>query len=168
MSPEDHLAAALRAVGFLDDPEAVGTPGRVMAFLQEFAPPTGEPTLEPLEAPGPDPVILRGLPFHSLCVHHLLPFFGTADIAYRPDRSIAGLGAIARSLRHFARQPQLQERLGAQLAGFLCDELGCGVVVRLRARQMCMEMRGAESAGTVESLALRGPGAEGLLPLLGP
>lgn len=168
MTPEEHLAAALRAAGFLDDPESVGTPARVMALLREFAPPADEPTLDPLEAPGPDPVLLRGLPFHSLCVHHLLPFFGTADVAYRPDRSIAGLGGIARALRHFARQPQLQERLGAQLAGFLADELGCPVLVRLRARQMCMEMRGAESAGTVETLALRGPGAEALLPLLGP
>jgi GTP cyclohydrolase I len=165
MTPEEHLAAALGALGFLEDPEAEGTPERVAALLREFAP-GAEPVLETFESPGPDPVLLRGLPFHSLCAHHLLPFFGEADIAYRADQRIAGLGGIARALRHFARQPQLQERLGAQLAGFLADELGAPVLVRLRARQMCMEMRGAESTGTVETLALRGPGAEGLVALL--
>lgn len=168
MTPEDHIAAALAALGFVDDPETDGTADRFTELLRGFAPGRADPDLATFESPGPDPVLLRGLPFHSLCAHHLLPFFGTADVAYRPDARIAGLGAIARALRHFARQPQLQERLGAQLAGFLADELGAPVLVRLRARQMCMEMRGAESAGTVETLCLRGPGAEGLLPLLAP
>ncbi len=168
MTPEDHLTAALGALGFLDDPETVNTPDRVVAMLREFSPGRPDPTFDTFEAPGPDPVLLRGLPFHSLCAHHLLPFFGTADIAYRPELRIAGLGAVARVLRHFARQPQLQERLGAQLAGFLADELDAPVLVRLRCRQMCMEMRGAESSGTVETMTLRGPGAELLLPLLAP
>lgn len=167
MSPAEHLAHTLDALGFLHDPEAADTPARVVELLRGFAPGRPPPQVDGFPAPGRDPVLLRGLPFHSLCVHHLLPFFGEADIAYRPTASICGLGSIARTLRHFARQPQLQERLGAEVAEHLAGALGAPVLVRLRARQMCMEMRGIESPGTVETLTLRGRGAEELAGLLG-
>lgn len=165
MSPVDHLTAALESLGFLADPEAQGTPERVIAFLRDHAPGRPPPVVEPLPSPGGEAVVLRGLPFHSLCVHHLLPFFGEADVAYRPAGTICGLGAIGRVLRHHARQPQLQERLGVAVADQLHLALGAPVAVRLRARQMCMEMRGVESAGTVETLALRGEGAGALVGL---
>lgn len=167
MNAEAHLAAALEALGFTGDPELGATPVRVAEMLRGFAPGRPLPELELFEAPATDPVILRGLPFHSLCAHHLLPFFGAATVAYRPAGQVSGLGGVARALRFFARQPQLQERMGAQLADFLHERLRGPVVVRLRARQMCMEMRGAESPGEVETLALRGPGAEALVGLLG-
>jgi GTP cyclohydrolase I len=155
-NPEDHLAAVLDDLGYRADPEGRDTPGRLLDVLRTYAPGQPVPSLECFPAPGSDLVVLRALPFHSLCAHHLLPFFGEADIAYRPAEKVAGLGGIARALRHFARQPQLQERLGAQLADHLSEALGAPVGVRLRARQMCMEMRGIESAGLVETRAWRG------------
>lgn len=157
MSPEAHLAAVLDALGYTADPEGRDTPGRLLDVLREFAPGQAAPPLDTFESPGADIVVLRALPFHSLCAHHLLPFFGTADVIYRPVGRIAGLGAFARALRHFARQPQLQERLGAALADHLHAKLDAPVGVRLRARQMCMEMRGIESGGEIETLAWRGP-----------
>jgi GTP cyclohydrolase I len=150
------LHEALRTLGFCADPACEGTAVRVAELLAEFAPGVAPPPLECFDAPGGDAVILRDLPFYSLCAHHLLPFFGTADVAYRPRGRVAGLGAIARALQHFARRPQLQERLGAQLAAHLHAELQAPVRVRLRARQMCMEMRGARSAGMCQTEAQAG------------
>ena len=162
MLEEAHLTAVLDALGYRDDPEGSATPGRFLDVLRDFAPGQPAPALECFDAPGPDLVVMRALPFHSLCAHHLLPFFGEADIAYRPTVKVAGLGGLARALRHFARQPQLQERLGAGLADHLHAALGGPVGVRLRARQLCMEMRGIESLGTVETRAWRGPADEEL------
>ena len=167
MRPDEHLAAVLDELGYTADPEGRDTPGRLLEVLRAYAPGRPPPSLECFDAPGQDLVVLRALPFHSLCAHHLLPFFGEADVAYRPTARVAGLGGIARALRHFARQPQLQERLGASLADHLHGALGGAVGVRLRARQMCMEMRGVESPGTVETRALRGPTDDELRRALG-
>lgn len=156
MTGPASLGALLNELGFSDDPECGGTAERFAAVLAEFAPGRAAPAMTTFPAPAHDTVILRGLPFHSLCAHHLLPFFGEADIAYVPTERIAGLGAIAHVLRHFSRQPQLQERLGAQLADYLHAALDAPVGVHLKARQLCMEMRGAESIGTVETIAVRG------------
>jgi GTP cyclohydrolase I len=156
-----HVAALDRALvelGYRADPEGAETAGRWLSVLEDFAPGRPPPALDCFPAPGGDVVRFTGLPFHSLCVHHLLPFFGQADIVYRPVDRIAGLGAVARALRHFSRQPQLQERLAAQLADHLHAALAAPVGVRLRARQLCMEMRGAESPGEIEVVALRGGG----------
>lgn len=166
MSREPSLRAILDELGFSADPEAAETSTRWTEVLREFGPKSRPAVLDTFPAPGRDLVVFRSLPFYSLCVHHLLPFFGHADIAYLPAEShgrIAGLGAVAGALRHFARQPQLQERLGAQLSSFLHDELRGPVVVRLSARQMCMEMRGAESTGNIETLALRGGATRSML-----
>lgn len=154
---EDSLRSILAELGYDLDPECADTPARFLSVLADYAPTQAPPALDTFVAPAAgDEVRLTALPFYSLCAHHLLPFFGTADIVIRPQERIAGLGAVARALRHFARQPQLQERLGAQLATHLSAELDAPVAVRLRARQMCMEMRGVESPGEVVTVALRG------------
>lgn len=161
-----HVASldrALAELGYRSDPESAQTASRWLSVLEDFAPGRPLPALDTFPAPSADAVRFRGLPFHSLCAHHLLPFFGHADIAYRPVKVIAGLGAVARALRHFARQPQLQERLAAQLADHLAAALGAPVAVRLHARQLCMEMRGVESAGEIEVVALRGGADASLL-----
>ncbi len=165
MKPRDVAAIdrALENLGFKDDPEGAGTAARWLSVLEEFQPGKPPPPLDTFDAPGEDEVRLRGLPFHSLCAHHLLPFFGEAEVVYIPAGKLAGLGAVARALRHFARQPQLQERLGAQLADHLHATLGGPVAVRLRARQLCMEMRGAESPGEVETITLRGGASRSLI-----
>ena len=83
MSPVDHLQAVLDSLGYRADPEGRDTPGRLLEVLVAFAPGRPPPRIECFDAPGHDLVVIRAIPFHSLCAHHLLPFFGDADIAYR-------------------------------------------------------------------------------------
>lgn len=163
----DHIQAVLDALGYHRDPEADGTAARWLEVLREYAPKGEAPPLEPLSTSSYGPVIARGLPFRSLCVHHLLPFFGTADIGFAPRGRLVGIGTLPRTLRHFARQPQLQERIGEQVAQHLAAALEAPVVVRLRARHLCMEMRGPESEGLVETLSFAGPDPESVAGLLG-
>jgi GTP cyclohydrolase I len=165
MTPEEHVRAALSALGFDDDAETAGTPERFVGLLRELRPrPTPPLSTFPLERSGP--VVLRQLPFYSMCAHHLLPFFGHADVAYWPSDRVAGFSGVAARLRHHARRPQLEERLARDLADDLTSALQPrGLVVRLTARQLCMEMRGAESTGTIEVVASSGH-VEPLLPLL--
>jgi GTP cyclohydrolase I len=102
-------------------------------------------------------VAIREVPFHSLCEHHLVPFFGVAEIVYLPNAHIAGFSSIARVLHHFARRPQLQERLAAQVADALIGALTpAALLVRLRARQLCVEMRGFGTGVECTSTAARG------------
>jgi GTP cyclohydrolase I len=94
-------------------------------------------------------VIQTNIPFYSICEHHLVPFFGHGAIAYLPSEKIVGLSKLARTLVHFSRQLQNQERITTQVAEFLEDRLkpkGVGVV--LTGRHLCMEMRGVEKPGT--------------------
>ncbi len=160
-----HAEAALRALGFTEDPEMQASGRRFVEFLAEFMP-GPRPHLSGFAVDGSGPVVLKGMAFHSLCAHHLVPFFGEASVAYLPGATVAGLGGIARMLHHFARQPQLQERLAEQLADALAEDLAPrGLVVRLTARQMCMEMRGARTRAEVVVLARRGDD-QGLVQLL--
>ena len=103
-------------------------------------------------------VVARGIPFHSLCEHHLLPFVGVAHVAYLPGDRILGLSKLARVVEYYARSLQVQERLTTQVADWLERELqpkGVGVVIE--AEHLCMSLRGVQKQGasTVTS-ALRG------------
>lgn len=94
-------------------------------------------------------VLARAIPFHSLCMHHLLPFHGVAHVAYLPGDRILGLSKLARVVDMFARGLQVQERLTKQIASWLEDALhpkGVGVV--LEAEHMCMTIRGVQKPGT--------------------
>jgi len=95
-------------------------------------------------------VAVRSISFHSICEHHLLPFFGTAHIVYRPHAGrVAGLVVCARLVARMAQRPQLQERLTEDIAREIEQGLGAeGVLVVLDARQLCMTMRGAHAHGT--------------------
>ena len=95
-------------------------------------------------------VAVRSISFHSICEHHLLPFFGTAHIVYRPHAGhVAGFGVFARLVARMAQRPQLQERLTEDIAREIEQGLGAeGVLVVLDARQLCMTMRGARAHGT--------------------
>jgi GTP cyclohydrolase I len=103
-------------------------------------------------------VLVQGIPLVSVCEHHLLPFTGTAAVGYLPGRRIVGLSKLARLVEHFARRPQVQERLTQQIADWLTDELaprGVGVVVQ--AEHTCMTLRGVRAAGaTTKTSALHG------------
>jgi len=95
-------------------------------------------------------IAVRSISFHSVCEHHLLPFFGTAHIVYRPHAGrVAGFGIFTRLVERMARRPQLQERLTGDIARAIEQGLGAeGVLVVLDARQLCMTMRGARAHGT--------------------
>ncbi len=104
-------------------------------------------------------VIVRDIPLYSMCEHHLLPFIGKCHIAYIPKNGrIIGLSKFARIVDCFARRPQVQERLTAQIADFLYRKLEPqGVAVVIEAEHLCMTMRGARAAGSsTQTSALRG------------
>jgi len=93
-------------------------------------------------------VVEVGIPFYSLCEHHLAPFFGTAVVAYIPNKRIVGISKLCRTVEHFARSLQVQERMTMQIAEMLQERLKPrGVAVMLRARHMCQEMRGVRKSG---------------------
>ena len=95
-------------------------------------------------------VVVKEIPFYSLCEHHLLPFFGTAAVAYIPDGRVVGLSKIPRIVETYARRLQVQERMTSQIADFLMEQLrpqGVGVVIE--ATHLCAVMRGVRKPGTV-------------------
>ena len=161
------LAAAERAarellVALGADLEAAGlreTPRRVASAYAELL--TPEPfamTTFPNDEGYDELVVVRDIPFQSLCMHHLLPFHGVAHVAYLPAERIIGLSKLARVVDHFARDLQVQERLTTQVAACIQEELepkGVGVV--LEAEHLCMSLRGVQKVGarTVSS-ALHG------------
>ena len=162
---ERALADLIRALGLdpATEPELAATPSRVAdLYAEAFAglAPGAEPELATFpvtaDAAG-DLVVVRDLPFHSLCVHHFVPFFGVAHIAYLPGERWIGISGAARLLDLYARRPQLQERLTAQIADHL-ERLVAprGVAVMVEARHLCMEMRGIRKPGVVETRAVRG------------
>ncbi len=148
-----------------EDPEREGlteTPGRVAeAYAHLFSGIREDPTrnLEvSFPAAGHDTVLLRDVPVASMCEHHLLPFVGKTHLGYVPEDRVVGLSEIVRLVEGFARRPQLQERLTAQIADALCQTLGSrGSIVVIEAEQLCMTMRGAQKPGTVTvTSAIRG------------
>jgi GTP cyclohydrolase I len=134
------------------DPEREGlrkTPERYQKFIKEFF--AEKPfNITVFENEGYDEMVIQtNIAFYSICEHHLLPFFGYGAIAYVPDQKIVGLSKLARTLTHFSRRLQTQERLTTQVTEFLAEKLqpkGIGVV--LTGRHLCMEMRGIEKPGT--------------------
>lgn len=103
-------------------------------------------------------VLLRDIPFYSICEHHLMPFIGKAHVAYLPDGQVLGVSKLARIVDSFARRLQLQERLTNQIADFLMQNLKpLGVTVVLEAAHSCMTIRGIKKPGaTMVTSALRG------------
>ena len=162
---ENAVREILLAIG--EDPEREGlleTPARVARMYEEiFSGLESNPEQhlkifhEPQEHN--DLVLVRDIPLYSVCEHHLLPFVGKAHIAYIPDKGkIIGLSKFARIVDCFARRPQVQERLTAQIADFLYKNMEpLGVAVVIEAEHLCMTMRGARAAGaTTMTSALRG------------
>jgi GTP cyclohydrolase I len=157
---ERAVAEMLRAVGV--DARADGlrdTPRRVAAAYAELLTPQPfELTTFPNEDGYDELVVACSIPFHTLCMHHLLPVHGVAHVGYLPGERIVGLSKLARVVELFARDLQIQERMTTQIADWLQGELSPrGVGVVLEAEHMCMTLRGVGKAGsrTVTS-ALRG------------
>lgn len=141
---EGHVARVLQSLG--EDITREGlqeTPRRHVKFLREFLSP--EPfAMTTFENEGAGEMILQtGISFFSLCEHHIVPFWGTASVAYIPGERIVGLSKLARVVDHCARRLQNQERITTEIADYLETRLAPrGVAVKLRARHLCMEMRG--------------------------
>ncbi len=110
------------------------------------------------EAEGSEMVVVKDIEFYSLCEHHMLPFFGTAHIAYIPDKLILGLSKFARVADVFARRMQVQERMTSQIADALEEVLKPkGLAVVTEASHLCMMMRGVEKQGSsTRTSAMRG------------
>jgi GTP cyclohydrolase IA len=150
----------LRAVGADVDAEGLeDTPRRVAdAYAELLTPRPFRATTFPNDEGYDELIVARSIPFHSLCMHHLLPFHGVAHVGYLPGERIIGLSKLGRVVEFFSRDLQIQERLTTQIADWLQRELepkGVGVV--LEAEHMCMSLRGVQKLGamTVTS-ALRG------------
>ena len=152
------IAGATKAVHDLlvalgEDPDSVHlerTPERVArAYVELLTPVAFAPTTFPNDECYDELVLVRDIPFHSLCQHHLLPFVGVAHVAYLPQDRIVGLSKLARVVEHFSRSLQVQERMTQQIAGWLETQLAPrGVGVVLEAEHMCMRLRGVRTAGT--------------------
>lgn len=161
---EKAVREILEAVG--EDPEREGlrdTPARVARYYAEVLDGVNRDPADEVDAFFGDEhyqeiVMVKDIPFYSLCEHHLVPFHGQAHVAYLPKGRVTGLSKLARLVEGYARRPQMQERLTAQVADALWDRLNpLGVLVVIEAEHLCMSMRGIKKPGaaTVTS-AVRG------------
>ena len=165
----DRIVAGVRLIleGIGEDPSREGlkdTPARVADMYAEIFSGIGEDAAEYLRVTfGEDHqemVLVRGIPLYSVCEHHLLPFLGRAHVAYIPGEEgrICGLSKIARVIDVFAKRPQVQERMTAQIADTLVEHLHPqGVMVVIEAEHLCMSMRGVQKPGAITTTsAVRG------------
>jgi GTP cyclohydrolase I len=161
---EKAVREILEAIG--DDPDREGlreTPERVGRFYAEvFSGIHNDPgdVVDAFfgEEHYQEIVIVREIPFYSMCEHHLVPFHGQAHVGYMPRGRVTGLSKLARLVDGFARRPQMQERLTAQVADSLCERLDpLGVIVVIEAEHLCMSMRGVRKPGAITvTSAVRG------------
>jgi GTP cyclohydrolase IA len=159
----EAVRTILEAVG--EDPDREGlvdTPRRVADMYAEvFAGLRMDPSqylTVGFEEHHKEMVILRDIPFTSMCEHHLLPFVGKAHVGYIPAGRIVGLSKLARVVESFARRPQLQERLTSQIADTIVETVKpAGVGVVIEAQHFCMIVRGVKKPGsTMVTSAMRG------------
>ncbi len=151
---EKAIREILLAIG--EDPDREGlkrTPKRVASMYEELFSGLGD---EPVKHAGrvftedyDEIVLLKDIPFHSMCEHHLLPFMGRAHVAYLPHGKVLGVSKLARIVSSFAHRPQMQERLTTQIAEFIMNETNArGVAVVMEATHTCMTIRGVKKPGS--------------------
>ena len=151
---EKAMLSIIEAIG--EDPGRdglAGTPRRIAEMYAELFMGVGIDPKEELMvsfAEGHhEMVILRDIPFYSMCEHHLLPFYGTVHIGYIPKGSVIGASKLARVVEILSRRPQIQERLTTQIAETIVDAIEPdGVAVVIQAEHMCMTMRGVKKPGS--------------------
>jgi GTP cyclohydrolase I len=152
---EKAVREILEAIGEDPDREGVlGTPRRVADAYEYLFSGLGEDPIRHLEVGFAEDygnvVVVRDIHLASLCEHHLLPFIGKAHLAYAPKGRVVGLSKLARVVEGYARRPQLQERLTAQISDALYGALGSwGSVVVIEADHSCMTMRGVQKPGSI-------------------
>jgi GTP cyclohydrolase I len=130
-----------------------GTPDRIARMYEEIFSGMGQTAEEPLSktfhVDSSEMVIEKDITFYSMCEHHFMPFYGKAHIAYIPDGKVVGLSKLARTVEVYAKRPQLQEQLTAQIADALMEYLKPkGAIVMIEAEHMCMTMRGVKKPGS--------------------
>ena len=157
------IVAVLEALG--EDPSRDGlreTPRRIAQMYEEIF---GGLAIDPreylrvgFEVAHDEMVILRNIPFYSMCEHHFLPFHGEAHVGYVPDGRVVGISKLARVVEGYARRPQIQEQLTSQVAEAIMEVLKPdGVAVVIEAEHLCMTMRGVRKPGSrMITSAMRG------------
>jgi len=161
---EEAVRALLEAVG--EDPQREGlrdTPGRVAQMYTEVFSGLGVDPRQELRLYSTrnqdEMILVRDIPFYSICEHHLLPFVGKAHVAYIPSNNqITGFSSLVRVVETMAKRPQLQERLTTEIADILMEVLNpLGVLVVIEAEHLCMTMRGVKKPGSITTTsAMRG------------
>jgi GTP cyclohydrolase I len=151
---ETAVASFLRALHLEKEPETLGTPQRVaqmwsenlLSGYQQTAAAVLQNTIDDTSG---TVVALESIPFHSVCPHHLVPFFGTVDLCYEPSDRIIGLGSLEKLVTTLSRRLTLQETLTGQLVDALMGELGAqGAACRVVGQHLCLMLRGREPRGT--------------------
>lgn len=151
---EQGVRLILEGIGENPDREGlVGTPDRIARMYEEIFAGLLQTAAEPLSktfrTENNEMVLERDITFYSTCEHHFMPFYGKAHLAYVPDGRVAGLSKLARTVEVYAKRPQLQEQLTAQIADALMEHLKPrGVMVMLEAEHTCMTMRGVKKPGS--------------------
>lgn len=154
--PQKSAKQVLKAyAGLQDDEHGASTPTRFLNMLDELTRCKDHTANDcskwtSFDANGYDQmIVMEKIPFTSVCNHHVIPFIGTAAVAYVPDLQMVGLSKLARVVQHYAQQLQVQERMTQQVADYLEAMLEPrGVVVSLRAEHLCMTIRGVQAPGT--------------------
>jgi len=157
---KERIEKAVREILFAigEDPDREGlqdTPKRMAKMYEEIFVGLNEDPKKHLqvifsEEEHRELVLVKDIPFYSVCEHHLVPFFGKAHVGYLPKEGrLTGLSKLARVVESYARKPQLQERLTTSIADLIMGELDpYGVIVVIEAEHMCMTMRGVKKAGS--------------------
>jgi GTP cyclohydrolase I len=151
---EKAVAMMIEAIG--DDINREGlidTPHRIAVMYQEIFSGAHQDPAEELEVgfneEHREMVILKDIPFYSMCEHHFMPFFGTVDVGYIPNGRVVGVSKLARVVEIIAKKPQLQERLTSEIAEIIMNGLKPqGVAVVVQAEHLCMTMRGIKKPGS--------------------
>ncbi len=162
---ETAVLAIIEAIG--DDPRREGLQGTPQRIAEMYAEVFSGLDMDAkaeltvgFEVGHREMVILRDIPFHSMCEHHLLPFYGVAHVGYIPNKEgrVVGVSKLARVVEIFAKRPQLQERMTSQIADAILEAVQPdGVAVIIQAEHLCMTMRGIKKPGSnVITSATRG------------
>lgn len=153
-----HFASILDLLGYDDNPHTKDTPRRAARAWIELTQGEDFNATAFKNMDIDQMVVCQDIPFYSLCAHHMLPFFGTAHVAYIPGDNLLGLSKLARAVEHFSRGLSVQEELTKDVMDFLLETLGNpkGVAVVMQASHLCMQMRGVERTGKTTTSAMNG------------
>ena len=168
MAVQHHVESILSILGVERNNSTIGTPKRVAKmYVNEVFRNVNNNNIEELnnsmtcfnkDFDGNELVIVKDIPFYSMCGHHLMPFSGKITVGYVPDDKIIGLSKIPRVVKYFSKKPQLQERLVNEIADYLQDLLNCNAlyVLATETTHTCVSARGIETYCETDTIASRG------------